>query len=89
MPSEMRPRPQAGQGATGCPDRVPPARRDPALSDPPPPTDRPPPTHRPVHHVDVTETGSFCTARCSCGWYAPARRSRDRARRDAAEHSAG
>ncbi|MFJ6217226.1 hypothetical protein ACIQGZ_28425 [Streptomyces sp. NPDC092296] len=40
-----------------------------------------------VHQVAVSESGSFCTARCGCGWYAPARRSRDRARRDAAEHA--
>ncbi|MFI0944359.1 hypothetical protein [Streptomyces sp. NPDC021020] len=41
------------------------------------------------HHASVTERGSFATARCSCGWHGPARRSRDRARRDAQEHTAG
>ncbi|WUK17042.1 hypothetical protein OG871_21185 [Kitasatospora sp. NBC_00374] len=40
------------------------------------------------HRVSVDERGSFCFAGCSCGWVAPARRSRDRARRDAAEHLA-
>lgn len=57
-------------------------------ADPVPPPGLPPAGDRPGHRVDVTENGSFCTARCSCGWYAPARRSRDRARRDAAEHAA-
>ncbi|MFI0900870.1 hypothetical protein [Streptomyces sp. NPDC020983] len=41
------------------------------------------------HRTSVTERGSFATARCSCGWRGPARRSRDRARRDAQEHTAG
>ncbi|MGF1427805.1 hypothetical protein [Kitasatospora sp. LaBMicrA B282] len=40
------------------------------------------------HPVAVTERGSFAYAACGCGWYAPGRRSRDRARRDAAEHLA-
>ncbi|WP_042389449.1 hypothetical protein [Streptacidiphilus melanogenes] len=40
----------------------------------------------PEHITSVTENGAFAVARCSCGWYAPARRSRDRARRDADEH---
>ncbi|MET9921684.1 hypothetical protein ABZZ04_32105 [Streptomyces sp. NPDC006435] len=48
-----------------------------------------PPTPAPVAHEPTTvERGSFCTARCVCGWYGPARRSRDRARTDAAEHLA-
>ncbi|WP_281181677.1 hypothetical protein [Streptomyces exfoliatus] len=34
----------------------------------------------------MTERGSFALARCSCGWTGPARRSRDRARTDAADH---
>ncbi|MCC9306607.1 hypothetical protein LN042_05705 [Kitasatospora sp. RB6PN24] len=38
------------------------------------------------HLAQVTERGSFACAACSCGWFAPARRSRDRARRDVAEH---
>ncbi|MFF2958008.1 hypothetical protein ACFVT1_03585 [Streptomyces sp. NPDC057963] len=40
------------------------------------------------HDPTTVERGSFCTARCSCGWSGPARRSRDRARTDAAEHRA-
>ncbi|MER6101878.1 hypothetical protein ABT115_05905 [Streptomyces sp. NPDC001832] len=40
------------------------------------------------HEAMTVERGSFCTARCSCGWSGPARRSRDRARTDAEEHSA-
>ncbi|MDH6141393.1 MULTISPECIES: hypothetical protein [Kitasatospora] len=38
------------------------------------------------HLAEVTERGSFAFAACSCGWFAPARRSRDKARRDVAEH---
>ncbi len=38
------------------------------------------------HTTTTIERGSFCLARCSCGWAGPARRSRDRARTDAAEH---
>ncbi|MEU9318867.1 hypothetical protein [Streptomyces sp. NPDC048295] len=40
------------------------------------------------HEATTVERGSFCTARCACGWSGPARRSRDRARTDAAEHLA-
>ncbi|MFD8061175.1 hypothetical protein ACFXA0_17855 [Streptomyces cyaneofuscatus] len=40
------------------------------------------------HNATTTERGSFCLARCTCGWTGPARRSRDRARADAAEHLA-
>ncbi|MCX4730622.1 hypothetical protein [Streptomyces sp. NBC_01363] len=40
------------------------------------------------HEPTTVERGSFCTARCACGWFGPARRSRDRARTDAAEHRA-
>ncbi|MFF7632208.1 hypothetical protein ACFZB9_03535 [Kitasatospora sp. NPDC008050] len=40
------------------------------------------------HRAEVSERGSFAHAACDCGWFAPARRSRDRARRDAAEHLA-
>ncbi|WP_405668843.1 hypothetical protein OG379_21100 [Streptomyces sp. NBC_01166] len=43
----------------------------------------------PPHSVTTVERGSFCIARCSCGWSGPARRARDRARTDAAEHRAG
>ncbi|MFE9040095.1 hypothetical protein ACFY9F_30595 [Streptomyces sp. NPDC012421] len=39
------------------------------------------------HHTTTQERGSFALARCSCGWSGPARRSRDRARTDAAEHA--
>ncbi|GAA2252157.1 MULTISPECIES: hypothetical protein [Kitasatospora] len=38
------------------------------------------------HRVTLDERGSFCFAACSCGWFAPGRRSRDRARRDIDEH---
>ncbi|MCS0638826.1 hypothetical protein NX801_24840 [Streptomyces sp. LP05-1] len=41
------------------------------------------------HRVTTTERGSFCLARCACGWTGPARRSRDRARADAEAHPAG
>jgi hypothetical protein len=37
----------------------------------------------PLHLV---EKGSFTHARCNCGWLGPARRSRKRAREDAAAH---
>ncbi|WP_228995001.1 hypothetical protein [Streptomyces sp. DH8] len=40
------------------------------------------------HTTTTIERGSFCLARCTCGWAGPARRSRDRARTDAAEHLA-
>ncbi|MFI6447868.1 hypothetical protein [Kitasatospora sp. NPDC050543] len=40
------------------------------------------------HRVEISERGSFCFARCSCGWYSPARRSRDLARREGAAHLA-
>jgi hypothetical protein len=43
---------------------------------------------RPEHLTTVTEKGAFATARCTCGWRSPARRSREKARRDAAEHHA-
>ncbi|MFC1420162.1 hypothetical protein [Streptacidiphilus cavernicola] len=41
----------------------------------------------PAHTTRIAEKGSFSTAHCSCGWYAPARRSRDKSRRDAAQHT--
>ena len=40
------------------------------------------------HQPYITEAGSFTTARCGCGWFAPARRSRDKARRDVNKHLA-
>ncbi|MFD4177402.1 MULTISPECIES: hypothetical protein [Streptomyces] len=49
-----------------------------------PPTGPPPPGHS----ATTIERGSFCLARCTCGWSGPARRSRDRARTDAADHLA-
>ncbi|MCC8479462.1 hypothetical protein LMJ41_16420 [Streptomyces globisporus] len=48
----------------------------------------PPPDQPAGHSATTIERGSFCLARCSCGWAGPARRSRDRARTDAAEHLA-
>ncbi|MFI6103886.1 hypothetical protein [Streptomyces sp. NPDC051310] len=45
-----------------------------------------PPTVTGGHEATTVERGSFCLARCSCGWSGPARRSRDRARTDAAAH---
>ncbi|WP_326698921.1 hypothetical protein OG909_17420 [Streptomyces sp. NBC_01754] len=45
-------------------------------------TETPAPAHRP----GTVERGSFCFARCPCGWSGPARRSRDRARTDADGH---
>ncbi|MFC1407573.1 MULTISPECIES: hypothetical protein [Streptacidiphilus] len=41
-----------------------------------------------THSTTVKEKGSFATARCSCGWVSAARRSRDKARKDAAKHEA-
>ncbi|MFI1970172.1 hypothetical protein [Streptomyces cinnamoneus] len=38
------------------------------------------------HTISTQERGSFCTARCTCGWYGPARRARSLARDDAAGH---
>ncbi|MET7616878.1 hypothetical protein [Streptomyces sp. NPDC005408] len=38
------------------------------------------------HHTSTSERGSFALARCTCGWMGPARRSRERARTDAALH---
>ncbi|MEV8569413.1 hypothetical protein AB0436_28160 [Streptomyces sp. NPDC051322] len=39
------------------------------------------------HTTSTSERGSFCLARCTCGWAGPARRSRDRARADATAHA--
>ncbi|MEU4265727.1 MULTISPECIES: hypothetical protein [Streptomycetaceae] len=47
-----------------------------------------PPATLPPHGITTVERGSFCLARCTCGWSGPARRSRDRARTDAAGHRA-
>ncbi|MET9431350.1 MULTISPECIES: hypothetical protein [unclassified Streptomyces] len=46
-----------------------------------------PPAVTSGHEATTVERGSFCVARCSCGWSGPARRSRDRARTDAAAHT--
>ncbi|MFD0023341.1 hypothetical protein [Streptomyces sp. NPDC058382] len=46
------------------------------------------PPARSAHEPTTVERGSFCTARCACGWSGPARRSRDRARADAEAHRA-
>ncbi|WP_329492412.1 hypothetical protein OG618_21095 [Kitasatospora sp. NBC_01246] len=43
----------------------------------------------PEHRVEIGERGSFCFATCACGWFSPARRSRDLTRREAADHLAG
>lgn len=43
----------------------------------------------PGHRTRVVERGSFASARCDCGWKGPARRARDRARRDALSHAGG
>ncbi|MEV6476022.1 hypothetical protein [Streptomyces sp. NPDC051657] len=48
----------------------------------------PPPGPSAGHSASTIERGSFCLARCTCGWSGPARRSRDLARTDAAKHLA-
>ncbi|UZI33929.1 hypothetical protein [Streptomyces sp. VB1] len=48
----------------------------------------PPPGPPAGHSATTIERGSFCLARCTCGWSGPARRSRDLARTDAAKHLA-
>ncbi|MFF5725149.1 hypothetical protein [[Kitasatospora] papulosa] len=50
------------------------------------PADSPVHNPSPEHTTTTVERGSFCLARCSCGWSGAARRSRDRARTDAREH---
>ncbi|WP_078897160.1 hypothetical protein [Streptomyces rimosus] len=42
----------------------------------------------PGHRTTTVERGSFCLARCSCGWHGPARRARSQARTDAERHLA-
>ncbi|MFI6062569.1 hypothetical protein [Streptomyces sp. NPDC051286] len=51
-----------------------------------PPTAPATPPTPPAHEPFTIERGSFCIARCGCGWAGPARRSRDRARTDAEQH---
>ncbi|MEU5430515.1 hypothetical protein AB0H73_33625 [Streptomyces olivoreticuli] len=41
-----------------------------------------------AHSTSTSETGSFCSARCTCGWRGPARRARSLAREDALSHTA-
>ncbi|CAM5450818.1 hypothetical protein [Streptomyces abikoensis] len=41
-----------------------------------------------AHRTSTSEQGSFCSARCTCGWRGPARRARSLARDDAAGHEA-
>ncbi|MEU9047067.1 MULTISPECIES: hypothetical protein [unclassified Kitasatospora] len=47
-----------------------------------------PGTRMPEHRLAISERGSFAFATCSCGWYSSARRSRDLARREGADHLA-
>ncbi|KUL34941.1 hypothetical protein ADL22_29015 [Streptomyces sp. NRRL F-4489] len=42
-----------------------------------------------AHRTFTTERGSFCLARCDCGWTGMARRARSQARADAERHLAG
>ncbi|MBV7670043.1 hypothetical protein STHAL_11255 [Streptomyces halstedii] len=56
--------------------------------DSPVPPDPAAETATPAHTATTVERGSFCLARCACGWSGPARRSRDLARTDAAGHAA-
>jgi hypothetical protein len=39
------------------------------------------------HDVTVADEGSFTVARCACGWRSYARRSRQRARAEGADHT--
>ncbi|MFF8814119.1 hypothetical protein [Streptomyces pactum] len=45
------------------------------------------PQDDPRHRTTTVEKGSFATARCTCGWYGPARRARSLARADALGHA--
>ncbi|MCL6291138.1 hypothetical protein ACFYUM_35225 [Streptomyces fimicarius] len=76
--------PPAAARTTAAPRTT--VRTSPALPEPMP--EAPPPGPPAGHSATTTERGSFCLARCTCGWWGPARRSRDRARTDAAEHLA-
>ncbi|MGW1468255.1 hypothetical protein ACWCPT_28365 [Streptomyces sp. NPDC002308] len=68
-----------------------PARRTPVRAAPPSGTVTPaePVAAAQDHATTTTERGSFCLARCTCGWSGPARRSRDLARTDAERHRTG
>lgn len=48
----------------------------------------PPPSPTAAHRITFVERGPFLAARCSCGWYGPARRSRPLARSEATAHLA-
>ncbi|MBB4892058.1 hypothetical protein FHS39_001058 [Streptomyces olivoverticillatus] len=50
-------------------------------------SDTAPAQHGADHATTTSERGSFCTARCTCGWYGPARRARSLAREDADNHA--
>ncbi|WEH41033.1 hypothetical protein OG233_16835 [Streptomyces sp. NBC_01218] len=69
-------------------EAFPPVRRTPARTARPDGPAAPPPTvpAGQDHTTSTTERGSFCLARCTCGWSGPARRSRDLARTDAERH---
>ncbi|MEU0248730.1 hypothetical protein ABZ192_31305 [Streptomyces sp. NPDC006235] len=47
------------------------------------------PPNLPEHRTTTQDKGRFCMARCTCGWYGPARRARSQARTDAENHRAG
>ncbi|MGW1769621.1 hypothetical protein ACWCQL_36955 [Streptomyces sp. NPDC002073] len=83
--------PQAAPLSAATPRPTTPGPTPPATTSAAPPAAVPEPRvpalAEPAHHASTTERGSFCTARCSCGWRGPARRSRDLARKDAAAHN--
>ncbi|MDQ0985380.1 hypothetical protein [Streptomyces sp. V2I9] len=93
---EDPPAPARTTTAPRTPVRTAPAPVTPAVAPPAPartatgPTPESPDASHPGppggHATTTIERGSFCLARCTCGWAGPARRSRDRARTDAAEH---
>ncbi|MGW2281528.1 hypothetical protein [Streptomyces sp. NPDC001770] len=72
-------------------EAFPPARRTPACAAPPSGAVTPaePVPAAQDHETTTIERGSFCLARCVCGWSGPARRSRDLARTDAERHRTG
>lgn len=78
LPSSLRTVPPPGPIPLGPSSAAP----SPTRPLPPAPSTAP----RSTHETSITESGSFATARCGCGWYAPARRSRDKSRRDADAH---
>ncbi|MFD7801866.1 hypothetical protein, partial [Streptomyces anulatus] len=62
----------------------PPAPVRTAPGPPPASASAPPPGPPPGHSATTIERGSFCLARCTCGWSGPARRARGRGRAGAA-----